>query len=248
MPSTDPVGVPSSPYCGGWPPLLGAWYTITATHPAGAVGSFSLQNTRHTRSGVHAGECVQTGDPYDPTYEVVVPYYFDVMSISVKTISGTGLPNMSWSYDFGLPDQTWWGTYGTPWTYPCTTCATDKFVTVTQPDGSKMRHRFGILYTMNDGRPLGVETLTAADAVLRSEVRDYLSEAAAPSQAFYGLYGSLLDMADPSTARVRPVVKRTTTQQGRKFIWEVGTGCNSTYCFDLYAQPLKAVKSSAPAP
>lgn len=248
MPWTDPAGMPALPYCAGWPTMLSAEYIMTITHPAGAVGTFDWQNRRHTRSGVHAGECMQTGDPADPTYEVLVPYYFDVMSLTAKVINGTGVPNMAWSYNYGSTSQTWWGTYGTPWSYPCTTCDTYKYVTVTQPDGSKMRHKFGILYTVNDGRPLGVETLTASDVVLRSQVSDYLSEAAASSQAFHGQYGSILDMADPSTARVRPVVKRTTTQQGRKFVWEVGTGCSSTYCFDTYAQPLKVVKSSSPSP
>lgn len=250
MPYTDPYGLPSLPYCSGWPTLLSAAYTLTITHPAGAVGTFQMENKRHTRSGVHAGECIQTGDPYDPSYEVMVPYYFDVMSLTAKSITGPGVPSMVWSYDYGLPDQTWWGTWGTPWSYPCTTCTNDKSVVVTQPDGSKVRHKFGILYTVNDGRPLSVEILTASDSVLRSDLSDYLSEAAAPSQAFHGVYGSVLDMSDPSTARVRPVVKRTTSQQGRKFIWEVKVeaGCNNTYCFDTYAQPLKVVKSSSPTP
>lgn len=248
MPYTDPYGLPALPYCSEWPTLLSATYALTITHPAGAVGTFQLENKRHTRSGVHAGECVQTGDPGDPSYEVMVPYYFDVMSLTAKSITGPGLPSMAWSYDYGLPDQTWWGTWGTPWSYPCTTCANDKFVVVTQPDNSKARHKFGILYTVNDGRPLSVETMTAGNSALRLDVSEYLSEAAAPNQAFHGLYGSVIDMSDPSTARVRPVVKRTTTQQERKFVWEVGAGCSGTYCFDTYAQPLEVVKSSSPAP
>lgn len=248
MPFTDPYGISGLPYCGSWPTLLSASYTLTITHPSGAVGQFNLTNTRHTRSGVHAGECIQTGYPENPTYEVLVPYYFDVMSLTSRTITGPGLSSMTWSYDYGPADQTWWGTWGTSWTYPCTTCKSDKTVVVTQPDGSKLKHKFGILYTVNDGRALGVETLTPTNSLLRSEVSDYLSEASAPSQAFYGSYGSVLDMSDPSIARVRPIVKRTITQQGRKFIWEVGTGCNGTYCFDTYAQPLKVVKSSSSAP
>lgn len=90
--------------------------------------------------------------------------------------------------------------------------------------------------------------MTAGNSALRLDVSEYLSEAAAPNQAFHGLYGSVIDMSDPSTARVRPVVKRTTTQQERKFVWEVGAGCSGTYCFDTYAQPLEVVKSSSPAP
>lgn len=110
MPYTDPYGLPALPYCSEWPTLLSATYALTITHPAGAVGTFQLENKRHTRSGVHAGECVQTGDPGDPSYEVMVPYYFDVMSLTAKSITGPGLPSMAWSYDYGLPDQTWWGT------------------------------------------------------------------------------------------------------------------------------------------
>lgn len=239
--------LPPLPYCQDFPSILDVAYTLQATHPAGAAGTFQFVNRRHTRSGVHAGECHQIGDPADPTYVPLIPYYFDVMSLASKSISGPGQPTaMTWSYAYPGPVNTWWGTWGTPFSYPCTTCDSHKFVEVTQPDGSLQRHKFGILYWVNDGRSLGVETLGPSQVVLRSEATDYLSDALASGQVFQGDYGSILDMADPSTARVRPVVKRVTTQQSKNFVWEVATGCNGTYCFDAYARPTKVVKSSSP--
>lgn len=249
MPGAEP-GVPAIPYCSGWPTLTYSPYTLTATHPAGAVGTFEFSNQRHGRSGVHAGECVQVGDPYNPEYDIVVPYFFDVMSLATKTITGPGQPAASvWSYDYGSSTLGWWGTWGAPWTYPCTTCADHKFVTVTQPDGTKERHKFGILYTVNDGRPLGVETLTPSNVVVKSQTSLYMADAAAPGQLFHGEFGSVIDMSDPSTARVRPVIKRTTTLQGRNFVWDVLNNCgpsSNKYCFDAYANPTTVVKSSSP--
>ena len=40
MPPSDPAGLPPLPWCGGYPLRLDASLTLTATHPAGAVGTF----------------------------------------------------------------------------------------------------------------------------------------------------------------------------------------------------------------
>jgi hypothetical protein len=238
------------PECMGYPAKVDASFVLTSTHPSGAVGTFSFENMRHYRSGVAANECQVEGTPPTASYNLLTPNYFDVMSILTKTIGGELISQPSaWQYNYGVMFEMLWGSMYTPSSYPCTTCTTEKTVTVTNPDNTKTLHRFGVLYTVNDGRALGTQRLDGSNNVVQEEVNQYLSESDAPSQAFYGLYGAVLDGSDPSTARIRPVIKRTTTLQSRNFIWEVPMNCGLTlnkYCFDTYARPSKVVKSSSP--
>jgi hypothetical protein len=159
---------------------------------------------------------------------------------------------MTWIYDYGISPQMLWGIHTQPAAYPCATCATEKTVTTINPDGSKLLQRFGILYRSNEGRVLGGSTLNPDGTVLRSESSEYLPESVISQQAFHGEYGVVLgNVSDPSSARVRPIVKRTIVQQGTQFIWEVDAVCganSSTYCFDGLGRPVRVTKSSAPSP
>ena len=244
-PYPDPNGVPQLPLCAGMPAMQDVSFALTATHPSGATGVFQFGNHRHFRSGVHATECVQSGDPYNPNYDLLTPHYFDVLGIDSKQITGPGLPSMTWTYDYGLNGQTLWGVHTEPATYPCTTCDPSKSVTVTNPDGTKTRHHFGIRYHDNDGRQLGTDKLDSAGAVVRSESSTYLAEAQVPGQAFFGAYGSVLGaVSDPASARIRPVVSRTITQQGSTYTTTVPQ-CGPALCFDAFARPTSETKSSS---
>lgn len=251
-PTPPPSDSLSLPWCQGVSAGVEQVFTVLATHPSGAQGQFNFNNTRHYRSGVHATECLQHGDPFAPSYTQLVPHYFDVMSLLSKTISGPGLTPSTWTYNYGTDAEFMWGSSAQSPVYPCTTCNTEKLVVVTNPDGSKRRHRFGKMYRFNDGRTLGTDIVSTSGAVLRSESNVYLSEAEASSQMFHGVFGSVLGgIADPVSAQVRPVVSTTTQQQARNFVWRVDATCGSngtTYCFDSLARPTKVVKSSAPAP
>ena len=221
----------SGPWCTGMPAIVSAEFTLTATGPSGAVASFRFDNTRHDRSGVHASECMQEGNPADPTYDLLVPYFYDVMSLTQKTLSGPGLPDGG----PGLPDATWnygyanasfglWGTHTEPPNYPCTTCTQYKTVTVMNPDGTEKRYRFGIEYWLNDGRLLQTDTLDTDGHVIRTVANEYLSDSAAASEPFYAEYGNVLGgVADPVTARIRPVTKTTITQDQATFTTSVNS-------------------------
>jgi RHS repeat-associated protein len=242
----------SDPSCAIQPPELPANFTFTVTHPSKAVGTFTFSNTRHYRSGVHISECLQRhappGGEFSSDYWILnTPYFFDVMSLWQKTISGPALTQaMTWTYDYGISDQSLWGGGG-PAVYPCTTCATEKPVTVTNPDGTKTKYRYGFLYALNEGRVLGVDKLDAGN-VVRSESMDYMTEAeAASGQGFFTRYGLIYNGDDPSTARVRPVVRRTIQQDGVTFTSEVAKGCATAgaYCFDTFARAAKERKFSS---
>lgn len=232
-------GLPPLAWCAGSPAMISATLTFTATHPSGAVGTFDFSNRRHYRSGVHATECMQSGNPADPDYDLLVPHFFDVMSINSKTLSGPGLSSMTWSYSYMTAPQFLWGTPTAPPSYPCTTCTADKTVTVTNPDNTKSRHTFGMRYYDNDGRQLKVETLRADDTVIRTETNIYMTEAQAATQPFHGVYGSILGnyISDPASIRVRPVTNRTIHQDGVNFVWQANA-------FDTRARPSNVTRSS----
>jgi YD repeat-containing protein len=244
--SPSPDGsLPPLPWCGGFPTMLDTTLTFTATHPSGASGTFNFGNRRHYRSGVHASECIQFGDPSNPEYELAVPHFFDVMSILSKTITGPGLAAMTWSYTYPSIIENLWGAPLEPAVYPCTTCTSEKKVTLTNPDSTKTRYTFGMRYHDNDGRQLKVETLRADNTVMRTENSTYMTEAQAAVQVFYGAYGSNLGgVADPASVRIRPVTNRTIIQDGRNFVWQVASSCSGTLCFDTFARPTRVTRSS----
>ncbi len=231
--------MPPLAYCMGFGPMLEASYTLNATHPSGATGQFEFSNHRHSRSGVSINECVQTGDASNPTYELKVPHYFDVLGLDRKVIAGPGIAApMTWDYAYTTSLEPLWGTLGTQTTYPCTTCNQEKATTVTAPDGTATRHWFGMQYYFNDGRLLRVETLDEAGAVLRTQTTTYMTDAQAAGQPFHGVYGSVpYYVSDPVKQQVRPVVERSTLQQGVTFKWHANA-------FDSFAMPVDVTRSS----
>jgi len=210
------------PWCMGLPAKVDAQYTLTATHPAGAQAKFEFSNRRHYRTGVHATECLAYGQGEDAVYELLVPHYFDVMSLVVKTVSGPGLEPASWSYDYGLTYATLWGSHTEPAQYPCSNsqeCQQDKSVTITRPDGSHTVERYGVVYRHNAGRLLERQRLPAGSSTaVRSEQITYLDEQDVAGQPFYENYGTVLgSVGDPITAQVRPMVQSSLTQEGTTY-------------------------------
>ena len=250
-PSIDTL--PPLPYCSQNPLLLDVGYQLSATHPSGASGTFTFSNRRHYRSGVHASECLAEGaDPETRTYKLLTPHFFDVMSLDSKSIAGPGLHEaLTWAYDYGANFETLWGSPSGPASYPCTTCTPYKVTTLTRPDASKERYRFGIVYWLNDSRELLVDTLNASGTTARSVATDYLAEVDVSKQNFHGVYGTVLGgVGDPALARVRPVVKRSIVQEGTTFLWQVPEGCGGVgvHCFDAFGRPTQEQRSSAATP
>ncbi|MDI9273147.1 RHS repeat protein [Stenotrophomonas sp. PFBMAA-4] len=230
--------LPLAPWCRSAQLPLSASYVIVATHPAGAVGTFSFSNRRHWRQGVHQTECNRKGvDRENPEYVLEVPNYFDVLSITDKSIAGPGLDTMRWSYDFGGTPSTFWGTETESPVYPCTTCTRTKVVHVGRPDGTTQRLTFGNLYMFNDGQELGEQLLDAQGQVVQSRTNEYLAENAVAGQPFIGVFGSILGgLSDPATARIRPLTQMLLQQDGTDYLWRVTA-------FDRFARPTERVRT-----
>lgn len=236
---TDEEMLPSLPWCSAALMPLAADFLLTATHPSGAVGTFSFSNRRHWRQGVHQNECYQKGPALDPEFVLDVPYYFDVLSIASKSIAGAGLQEMRWSYDFGSATSSLWGSRNEAANYPCTTCASTKQVSVHRPDGTLQRLTFGNLYMSNDGRELSEETIDAKGAVARVRSTEYMVDAAVAAQPFIGEYGGVLgSLSDPATVRIRPVTRVVLQQDWGSHVWQANS-------FDAYARPVSVTRSNS---
>lgn len=230
----------SRPGCGEQPPELTGRLTMTIGHPSGAKGEFKFSNGRHYRSGVHASECARRisrdGTYY---YELSTPYFFDVVSLVSKAISGPGIDGeLNWQYDYGNGYEDLWGGSGSGAAYPCKTCKSEKAVVVTNPDGTSVRFRYGTQYALNEGRLLGSSTLDAAGNTIKVATTIYMSTEEVASQRFAPRYGFIWNGDDPSTAEVRPIVAEAVDQDGESYQ-------TSMLSFDDLARPTRINQSSS---
>ncbi|KRG71055.1 hypothetical protein ABB29_04335 [Pseudoxanthomonas dokdonensis] len=238
----------SEPSCLGQE--LYADFGLNVTHPSGAKGRFSFSNTRHYRSGVPKSYC--SSRTYNDSlqdqrlvYTLQAPYYWDVMSLYSKEITGAGLPGYTWSYSYDNGFQPLWS--GNFSQGPCSTCVQEKTNRVTNPDGSKSLSRFGIVLAGNEARELGSSVLAADGKVMRTQSNLYLSDAEAVGQPFNPKWGNGPGSLFQNEAKVRPVVVREILQDGVTFRSAFNTGCVTAgkLCADALARPTMETESNS---
>lgn len=221
-------------------------FTLTATHPSGATGTFVMPYTRLHRFGTPSSACVPAientnGDPDGP-HELLISDYFDLYALARKTISGPGGIAYEWTYDYGDRGR---GRIDGPLQI-CPGCSVVKHVTVRNPDASLTIHDFGYIYEYNDGQPLGTRTVSADNKVLRSETSEFVEYSRTVTMPFPWLYGELIGGDDSTSSMVRPLKKKIVMQDGVIFTWEVDGSCGGAtgLCFDQFARPTKVTKSN----
>ncbi|KAB7768813.1 type IV secretion protein Rhs [Xanthomonas maliensis] len=172
-----------------------------------------------------------------------IPYQFYVMALTSRRLSGPGLPaqGLTWTYDYGSPNNCWKPDAGTPASSSYVVCTdaspTTRDVTVKEPSGTMTRHRFGNRYWTNEGLLLQQDFGWDGTAAIRTRTTDYAAFDTAPF-AVRTMY-PVGDYGDSTVAaRQRPVRQVTTTEAGTQFIWRVAD-CGGTPCFDEFARPLK---------
>ncbi|MBC3874902.1 RHS repeat domain-containing protein [Undibacterium flavidum] len=202
------------------------------THPSGAVGTFTIRPTVHGRSFVEKN-CRNLYDGFNflGTY-AVKPKYFASFSLVNKTISGPGLTNMSWLYNYGTENTDW----NASWS-DCTgaSCLDTKVVKVTDPKGDVTRYTFGNRFRASEGQLLKVESGWNGASALRTVTNRYRSYSTGeyPNPAGY----SDQDRGDAEIgARYQPLDQRVTTQQGQTFSWTANQ-------FDNFARQKKVTKT-----
>ncbi|WP_414730459.1 wall associated protein [Xanthomonas vasicola] len=236
--------------CGG-PDVADGQYVVTVTHPSSAVATFSFSHLRHYRSGVRLSNCqplsVSSGESVN--YQLLLANFHDVFSLVSKTISGPGIAQaITWKYDYGRNAYPLWGTrQPAAGICPAGTCPRSKVVRVLQPGGQYDAYEFGVLWGLNEGRLLDVKTLASnGTTVVREERSDFLGEDEVTGHAFPSKYGTLPGGDEPSAAYVRPMIRKTITQDGASFTWQVARGCGTgPYCLDGFARPLRVERVSS---
>jgi RHS repeat-associated protein len=179
-------------------------------HPSGATGAFVLTPTAHGRSYVPqiCRNTNVTGGSYS-----FYPRYFDINSLTQKTLTGPGLPSggLVWNYAYGVTNASW---------DTCTGCADAKFVMVTDPGNAVTRYKFGNKFKANEGSLLAVEsglpqgTGETGGSALRTVTTRY-----APFASPMGFTAQRRGDGD-FNAIMNPADRRQTTQQGTVFTWE----------------------------
>ncbi|HKX42994.1 MAG TPA: hypothetical protein VJO99_17690, partial [Burkholderiaceae bacterium] len=206
-----PAGDPGCDTESDWntkPPASG-----TITHPSGAVGTFVLTLQLHGRSGIPGRACHHYNK---------VGLYFAAWSLTSKTLSGPGMPAMTWSYAY---------TPGAASYAPCNGCANTKTVTITDPLNNVTVNTYGTQYGLQEGLLLS----SNEGSGLRVTNYAYRGPDAGPYPRWAGGTGV---PSDSMSGIFTPQSQRTTTQQGVTF-WQ------TVNAFDVYARPTSVTKSNS---
>ena len=191
--------------------------TGTITHPSGAVGSFTIKATYHGRSNVPGSQntCGLTSNP--------VSRYFISRSLTSKTLSGPGMPAMTWNYAYSIAS----GSFA-----PCNGCVNTKTVTITDPLNNVTVNTYGTQYGINEGLLLNRDEGMTESGSLRSTSFAYASPTAGP------VAGSIYGPADIMSAIYTPQNQQTISQQGTTFSQTVNS-------FDAYVRATSVTRSSS---
>ena len=205
-------------------------FAFSATHPSGAEGRFQFDFERLHRTGVPDHSCVGKSIPLSPEreYTLQTPDYFDLYSITSKTLSGPSVAEQVWTYGFSGPICR----HGAD-------CPANKTTRIRQPDGTLIEQVFGIRYGVNDGKLLEIRTLAEDGTHLKSEATSYVSNEEAGSMSFPDIYGSShYGPDDPVALYLRPMKQTTITQDGAVFQ-------RTVIAFDALARPIRITKASS---
>lgn len=220
--------------CADQAPVAAGNFKLHITHPSGALGEFGFAMQRHYRDGVSVRNCLPVTSGPDPSYYLAVSNYYDIYSLYSKVVWGAGISTpLRWTYNY--PDAVFPLIGGTE---PCDSCTSSKTVEVTQPDGSKLAYRFGVVFAFNDGKLLGTDTFAADGTKLRSEAREYLNTADVAAQPFSGTYGFLIGGDDPAAGQIRPQKSVVLAENGDTFTSRVEG-------FNEWAQPTQVRRFSS---
>jgi YD repeat-containing protein len=200
------VAVKETNNCGN--PLDALMVTATGglTHPSGAKAQFTLTPTLHGRNLVPMPRCGTIRDLG------ATPSLFYTNSLTSKTISGAGIADMVWRYDYG-PANNSWDTCGSA-------CSGGvKQVTETDPLGHATRYTFGNVFAANEGKLQQVDEGWDGSSALRTVKTGYHAASAGPYPAQWGTTDRYMGDAGTNMLTM-PVDRRETSQQGATFTWE----------------------------
>lgn len=207
-------------------------FGLRITHPSGARGDFRFafeRNDRFAPTNNPGGNC----EPRLGGGRYLLPPYVDTFRLKSKEIFDTDTTSSLWTYRYGsLPVEKRART------------------TITQPDGSEVRHEFSAALRVTkpydtaglpiEGQLVSVTTVKGSD-VLRQQTNTYVTgvdTAFGPlaGYSFPSIYGGSSG-GDESANSLRPLLSTTIEQQGVRF-----TRTNQS--FDAMGRPLQVKRES----
>jgi len=212
-------------------------YFGTITHPSGAEGRFGMRGGLLGRTQVQR-VCVRHPSANGPTnlfVGAVWPQLLNVVMTVSKRITGPGLPEMNWSWDYG-------GGFG--WIGCTQTRCSDgrRTVVVTGPDNTRTRYVFGSRWRVDEGQLLQVDEGWNGSGALKTTTNRY-RQPAGQNQNYPEQFGySLLFTTDWLSARHRPLDRREIAQDGASFVWEADP---SKAGFDRFARAVLVMQRSS---
>ncbi|SHM50719.1 YD repeat-containing protein, partial [Rhodanobacter sp. OK091] len=207
--------------------------TGTIVHPSGLTGTFVVAAMKHGRSYVRQG-CggVQYNDPNTGGSYAIVPDAWYSLTATQMTVSGAGIPNQTWSYNYSPANESWSNCTGT--------CPTTIWSDIVAPDGSAVRHIFSNLFGMTESQLLRTEYYAGAagaSTLLRAEDNAYAPPTTVPLPTIVGENLQPLINADQSE-KYSPLNQRVITQDGDTYTWQAEA-------FDVYAQVTQTKRSNS---
>jgi RHS repeat-associated protein len=192
-----------------------ATYTGWITHPSGALGTFTYQDTWHGRtnaipsSPVCATGSGATGAP--------MPSYYSNYSLQTKELSGPDMPNMTWTFTYSAAVGAWG---------PCNPCNGTKTVTIVDASNNTTVNTYGTEYGINEGMLLNSTVDTGKSPslgpTLRATSYAYAASGSPPAGAPYtsaypAQIGYNAPISDWSAVTFTPQYQQAVSQQGATF-------------------------------
>lgn len=197
-------------------------------HPAGAKLEVFTRWVAFERTSA-PGDCL----PVNGHLTMAYPPYSINLAVVEKRITSPTLPTtnstspntLRWVFDYS-------DVYAA--SYP--DAATFRLTSVTEPDLSITRHRFGNTWMVNEGLLLSVEKGWSNGSALRTTSYNYRGASGQAYPEIIGIPSSFERLGNYNL----PIDNVTISQQGQRFIWKVAP---SPAGFDDLARPLDATRS-----
>lgn len=206
-------------------------------HPAGATGIFRFRKLNHGTDNTPGGCWDPDPDRFGDEEVTPIVSVYRVASLYEKSVSGPGVPTMTWTYRYE-PSGSWSANGGVEPDCSALPPGPGVYTTVTAPDGVVTRYAFGNDYWCNAGQLLEIQTSKGGE-LLRKESKTYLNSAA--GQCFADDAGTNPNWTDnPFFQKNRPQLTNVITELGRSYTRRTNT-------FDCFARPTSVRRLSAPA-
>lgn len=238
-----------APFCPE-PEVSSGDYSLAITQPSGATATYTFTVIRHHTSNVPE-MCNDFIDEQGMSYAyLTIPNFNDTLTLVSKSIAGSGLPAMQWSYSYlheGPPGAFEAKCDVSPDTF---VCPTTKITEVRGPNHAYKRYTFGNMFEKTSGQLMeveeGYETGTAPNTqvtINKTTVNTYVSDTELANYPFPGKAGftGSFHLDDAVMSLLRPLRQTQITLDGRTFTHAVNA-------FDVLARPTKVTDSSSPSP